>query len=926
MTHRSNRRRLLSAHGAALLLMLCACSQQKSAEEHLSAAQRHIQAGDHSAAQIELRNVIQVAPTNGQAQRLLGVTWLRLGDPAAAEVALRKALTLSEKADDVFPGLALALLRQSQPQKVIDEFAGANLQDPAAHAALRATVGQAWLMRGEVTPAAEAFAAALGAQPGHAEALLGMARIAASEGKLDDALGMTEAALKNDGRLADAYITKSQILMAKGQREPAIETLEKALAANPGHLPTRLGLASILVDAKDYEKAKAVLGAAGAASGDPRVQFLQAVVALRQGDLPMANDRVAAVLKSTPENGAALALAGEIELRSRNLAMAELRLGQAMRHQPTPTVRRLLAFTYLRQNRPAKAVDILQPLLQGSGPRDAALAMLAGEAYLANGDFRRAADYFDAAKSAGGNEGDVRTRLGQLAVAQGDFERGLQELQAASAANPQTVEPDLLLVTVHLQRHEPDKALAAARAFIAKQPNSPLGHTLAGTAQTLKGDSAGARQSFEAALKIKPDHVPALRGLTGLDVAEGKQADAQQRYEALLVSRPNDEQLLVALAALQEQTGRADLAAKTLQRAIAASPTARDPVVALVQHHARRNERAAALAIAQQAVHRNPDDANLVMLLGATQEAAGARTEALRTLTTLVAREQYAAAPSITLAQLQVRQRDFEGAVRTLQHAQTKAPQNDAVTRELVGVLVQRGKVDQALNLAKEVQVRRPDAAAGYELEGDIRAHAKKWADAERAYRTALKIDPSAGAAAAKVYRSLLAAGKKKAAEDFAAEWIARHRFDATMRVLMADAALQARDYPAAIKLYEEVLGMNANQPMVLNNLAWALGQIKDPKAMVTAQRAAALAPNSADVLDTLGMLHLQAGDAKRGLEVLDRARQMQPERLDLRLHRAQALLSNGRKEEGRAELRELAAAEADFPGKADIPTLLATP
>lgn len=921
--------RSLTLHPAAAWLaafavvVLGACTKQ-SPEALIAKAQQHIAEHGYAAAQIELRNAIQQAPAHGAAHRLLGATLLRLGDPAMAEAALRKALTLGESADAVSPEVARALLQQGQPQKVIDELGTTNLREPAAQAALKAALGQAWLMRGAVTPAAEAFAAALVAQPGHSAALLGQARIAAHEGRLDDALGLIEGALASDGSFAEGYTFKSQLLAAKGQRGAAVESLEKALAADARYLPARLALVSMLIDTKEYEKANTVLGAAGPAGKDARVQFLRALLLSRQGDLPKAKDVVAGVLKAAPQNGAALALAGEIELRLGNTAMAELHLGQALRQQPSPMVQRLLATTYLRQNRPGKALETLQPLLQDAAPKDAGLTLLAGEAYLASGDYRRAGEYFEASKSAGANEGTVRTRLGQLAVTQGDFDRGVQELQAAAAASPQAAEPDLMLVSLHLRRQEPGKALAAAQAFIQKQPKNPLGHVLAGAAHAMQRDSAAARRSFDAALQLQPDHVPALRGLADLDVAQGKAVDAHRRYEALLAKKADDEQLLMAVAQLQERTGHPEEAVKTLQKAIAANAQASGPVVALVQHHLRRKDAHAALAVAQEAVTRNPDELNLVMLLGMAQEAAGAGKDALRTLTALVLKEPHAVAPLLRLAQIQSRQRDFDGAARTLQRAQEKAPHNDAVTLELASVFVQSGKTDQAIKIAKHLQATRPDAIAGHLLEGDIRAHEKKWPEAERAYRAALKVDRNAAGAAAKSYRALLAGGRKQDAEVFAAEWISGHKSDVTMRMLLADVALRARDFSSAIKHYDDVLAISPNQPLVLNNLAWALGQASDPRAIGVAERAAALAPNSADVLDTLAMLHLQTGEARKGLELLERVKQMKPERLDLRLHYAKGLLRNGRTQEGKAELRELAAEKTDFPGKAEIAALLA--
>jgi predicted Zn-dependent protease len=61
----------------------------------------------------------------------------------------------------------------------------------------------------------------------------------------------------------------------------------------------------------------------------------------------------------------------------------------------------------------------------------------------------------------------------------------------------------------------------------------------------------------------------------------------------------------------------------------------------------------------------------------------------------------------------------------------------------------------------------------------------------------------------------------------------------------------------------------------------------------------------------------------KTALENLSRVRELAPDRKDLRLHYAMALLRAGRTDEGKAELRELSSSPEDFPGKATIPALL---
>jgi len=905
--------------------LLYACSKQ-TPEELVVAAQRHMAENNFRAAQIELRNAVRLAPNNGTAQRMLAATLLRTGDPDVAESILRKSMSLGEKADDVVPMLALAMLRQGQSQRLIGEFGNAHLQDPAADADLRASLGQAWLMRGEARQAAESFAAALAVRPDHARAQLGQARIAADEGRMDDALAMTDRALKADPRLEEGHAFRSQILLARGERVPAIESLERALAIDATYLTARLALATILIESRDYDKAKAVLSVAEASAKDSRLNFLRGLLALRQGDLPKAKDQLAAVLRINPDHGPALLLAGEIELRLSNLNLAEQHLGKAANVQPTPMGQRLLAATYLRQNRPGKAVEALQPLLRESGPKDANLMMLAGEAYLANGDVRRAAEFFEASKSTGPTAAAARTRLGQIAVSRGDFERGAEELQAASTLTQDKIEPDLLLVTLHLQRREPTKALAAAQAFIKKQPQNPVGYVLAATAQIAGHDRAGARQSLEVAIKLKPDYVPAIRGLTDLDIVEGRTSEAQRRYESLLAKQTGDEQLLIAAAEMQERTGRVEEAGKTLRMAISANPQSPAAYAALVRYHLRHKNAAAALAVAKEAVDRNPEQLSLVELLGITQDAAGADRDAIRTLKSLVVREPNALKPLISLAQVQARQRDFDGAARTLTRAQEKAPEDEAVARDLVGVYLQGGKPEQALKVAKDLQVRRPLDAVGYVLEGDVRAFAKKWPDAERAYRAALKADPRSGVAAVKIYGVLVVSGRKKDSAEFVSEWTARNPADVSLRMVAGEQALQAKDYAGAVQQYDAALRNDPNNVVILNNLAWSLGQLNDPRAIGVAERAVELAPNSSSVLDTLGMLHLRGGDANKGVDLLARVRHLEPERLDLRLHYAMGLLQTGRTHEGKAELRELAAATADFPGKTDIPALLAKP
>jgi hypothetical protein len=135
--------------------------------------------------------------------------------------------------------------------------------------------------------------------------------------------------------------------------------------------------------------------------------------------------------------------------------------------------------------------------------------------------------------------------------------------------------------------------------------------------------------------------------------------------------------------------------------------------------------------------------------------------------------------------------------------------------------------------------------------------------------------------------------------------------------------AVRDAGYKAAVTHYQAVVRLQPENVIALNNLAWAAGQLGDPKALDYAQRALRIAPESPLVLDTIGVLLVSSGDTSKGLEYLTRAVALVPDRNDIRLNYAKALVKAGKKDEARKELTQLAAVSQDFSGKAEIPALL---
>ena len=208
---------------------------------------------------------------------------------------------------------------------------------------------------------------------------------------------------------------------------------------------------------------------------------------------------------------------------------------------------------------------------------------------------------------------------------------------------------------------------------------------------------------------------------------------------------------------------------------------------------------------------------------------------------------------------------------------------------------------------ARKLQKEYPKRAVGFAIEGQLLLSQKKPAEAAVAFREGLSREPIPPLVVLS-YQALQGAGKPDQATTLAQRWQKDHPKDTQVRGFLAQQAILAKDYPVAVQQYRAVLEVEPDSLTALNNLAWSLNELGDPKALEYAERASILAPNSPTVADTYGWILVQQGDAKKGLDLLREASRLAPENPEIRLHLAKALLKTGDKPAAKSELETLAA------------------
>lgn len=908
---------------AAMLAVLGACGGKDEAAL-MASAKQYLEKQDTKAAVIELKNLLEKNPQSGEARFLLGQALLESGDPAGAEVELKRALEYRHPESAVAPVRARALLAMGQPRKVLDEFSSLDLKDPLVDIELQVTLAQAHAALGAREEARAAVDRALAISGVYAPAVLMDARLKAASGDRAAALAATDALLARAPDNTDAMLLKADLLLlSKADRPAALALYRRALELRKDLLEAQSSIFNVLLADKDLEGAKKQLDdIRKTRANHPRTRFMEAQLAYANGEFKQAREQLNVLRRSAGENLRVLQLSGAVEFQLGALAEAEASLSRVLQMAPNSLdARRLLAEVYLRQRQPAKALAVLKPMLDVQAPRAEVMA-LAAQAHLLNGDAKTAQQLFAKAAQIKPDDKRLNAAVALTQLYKGNADSAFSELEKL-AASDQGRSVDLALITARLQRREFDGALNAIDALAKKQPDSPVPTLLRGQVLAAKRDLAGARKAFEAALAKDAKYLPAAAALAALDLQEKNTAAATQRFETFLKADPKNARAMLSFADLKQRIGAPGAeVAKLLADAVAAEPSDPQVRVAQIDHLARNKEtQAAALNAAQAAVSALPNNIDVLERLGRMQLASGDRQQALSSFGKIVSAQPAKATGHLGMASVHLASGDSEAALRAVRKAVEAEPESVAASRLLIAVLVQDKQLPKALEVARQLQQRRPADAAGFIAEGDIEGSQKRWDPAVAAYKTALtKNDP--GTAALRLHATLVAAGRAPEASRFADGWLKDHPQDHAFRFHLGDAALAAGDMAQAEARYLDVLKVQPEHALALNNVAWLKMKQNKPGALEYAERAVKVAPNQVPLMDTLAMVLSAAGQHARAVEVQKQVVAKAPQLPGFRLNLAKIYVAAGDKVQARQELTELAKLK-DFPGQPEVEQML---
>jgi tetratricopeptide (TPR) repeat protein len=261
-----------------------------------------------------------------------------------------------------------------------------------------------------------------------------------------------------------------------------------------------------------------------------------------------------------------------------------------------------------------------------------------------------------------------------------------------------------------------------------------------------KNNVPSARQSFERALQLSPGFLPALGGLTYLDLSTKNFAQSISRLEAEIAKQPGNGALYVMLAQSFRGVGDSAKEEQTLRRAVSADPRMMEGYGLLAEFYLRHKRTDEARAEFEGIVKREPSNVGARTMVAVLLEQQGKADEARKTYETMANDAQNAPVAANNLAYIYAEQGiNLDTALQLAQTAKQRLPDNPSVDDTIGWIYYKKDLPALAVKPFEESLKKRPDSAEVLFHLGLTYAKLGEKAKAKETLERALKLDPKVG-------------------------------------------------------------------------------------------------------------------------------------------------------------------------------------
>jgi tetratricopeptide (TPR) repeat protein len=614
-------------------------------------------------AELQLGDLERALATLAEAERLY---------PDRPEARLVRIATLLSEAKK---GEARALVEQARA-----ELAGDDEETVTLRRRLDLTLAQLQAEQGETEAALTALDALLADDPADGMAWQALVQVLAKAERAEEALARVEAALAADEPPAELHALAAQLHAALGDDESAeaalrtyVERSDSAAAYQSlvtyhsarGDVEATLGVLDAALERYPDEatlhlqRSEALLAAGrmdaareeqrrfrrATFDGDPQIEYLDARLALAEGDAEGATRRLTE-LAARLDRAATQYWIGRALEESGDLEGARRRYALAQRRDPTWTAPST-ALIGLDQRRgdwrgvaaQARALVARAPFEMGGWIALVGALENLGEGEAAEQVARRCLERFP-------DQPEPHLLMAQALRAQGRTDEALEALTAAEThgATPQLASARIRTLGMG---GRVEAGLAEARAAVAESPDTPEVHAALASLLFAAGVADEGARATDRALALDPDEPGPLRDRCIFRASTGRWPGARDDCTRYLAARPADGEVAFIRGVALQQLGETKAAIAAYRRAVALDERDARPHNNLAELLAAQGDLDGALAAAQEAYRLDETNLYVMDTLGALYLEKGLVDRAISVL-----EDAHEGAPDLPDAQL----------------------------------------------------------------------------------------------------------------------------------------------------------------------------------------------------------------------------------------------------------------------------------
>lgn len=611
---------------------------------------------------------------------------------------------------------------------------------------------------------------------------------------------------------------------------------------------------------------------------------------LASGDLVSARKEALAILDRAPANDEAILMLADTTRTREDAGVTAQRLGKVS-NQETASFQLASAGLLFRNSDRAGGEAAMQRAL-ALDPKNPEVHLRLGIGLVSQREMAKATEEFKKAAELSPPRGRPRLKYAEFKFQSGAIEEAKAIAKEITGQTPDYLPAWLLQARIAFAEKKLDEALSLVAQVLMRDGSNLDAHILQSRLWLAKGDAKKAIREMEGVN-------PAYAGLPSV-------------------------KFQLALGYLQDNDTSNAIA--SLNQAIAANPDYVDAQLLLAETNLRMKNPQPVIPAMSRLLKAQPDLARAKFLLADAYRLLGKFDDAAGVYRDQIKRNPQDAQAYFMLGTILRNQRNPTEARAAFEKAQELAPQDLAVTDQLVELDFENKSLAEALKRVEAQIQTQPQSAPAWYLKGRVCAASKDWPNAEAALTKTLELNPNATHAYDLLTAVYISQGKGDQAIEEVQTALAKNPTNVLPLVLLGNLYETKKQYQKADETYERLLSIKPDFGPALNNLAYSYAERRHDldKALDYAKRAHTLLPDDARTTDTLGWILFRRGDYKQALSLLQDAASNLQGMPEVSYHLGMASYMMNEREAARVALQEAARSPVDFPGKEEIASRLA--